>query len=182
MSFSFLFVVAELWASSAAGAKEHAASVTQLIFPLINFVIFLYLIKRFVLPLVRSHLRSRREEIVAALDEADEAKRRTEAVVRDYQGRLARVQEEAKRLRDELRADGEREKAKLLSEAGDLATRIKADADFLAEQELKLARQRLREEIARRAEEAVHKLMLAHLAPADQMRLVEEFLSGVAER
>jgi len=41
MSLSFLFAVSELWASSAAGAEEHAASVTQLLFPSINFLIFL---------------------------------------------------------------------------------------------------------------------------------------------
>ena len=69
--------LSELWASSSAGVEEHAASVTQIIFPLINFLIFLYLIKRFLLPLIQSHLRSRREEIVAALGEADEDRKST---------------------------------------------------------------------------------------------------------
>lgn len=182
MSFSLLFVVSELWASSAAGGEEHAASVTQLLFPVINFLIFLYLVKRFALPLVRSHLRSRRDEIVTALAEAEESKRSAEALVRDYRARLARIREESQRLRAELVAEGERERAKLLSEAGDLATRIKADADFLAEQEVKLARQKLREEMARSAEATAHRLLRAGLEPADQKRLVEEFLSGVGRR
>ena len=182
MSLYLLFVASELWASSAAGAGEHAASVTQLLFPSINFLIFLYLVKRFALPLVKSHLRSRREEIVAALAEADEGKRSADALVRDYRARLARIHEESRRLRDELRTDGEREKARLLTEAGDLATRIKADADFLAEQEVKLARQKLRAEIARAAEQAAQRLVRAGLEPADQGRLVEEFLSGVGRR
>lgn len=172
----------DLWASSSAGVEEHAASVTEIIFPLINFVIFLYLIKRFLLPVVRSHLRSRREQIVAALGEADESKRRAGEMVRDYRARLGRMAEEANRLREELRADGEREKAKLLREAEELAGKIKADADFLAEQEIKLARQRLREEIARLAQEAAQKLIQSHLTPDDQKRLVEEFLSEVGER
>ncbi|MEK7782619.1 MAG: ATP synthase F0 subunit B [Candidatus Binatota bacterium] len=73
--------LSELWASSSAGVEEHAASVTEIIFPLINFLIFLYLIKRFLLPVVRSHLRSRREQIVSALGEADESKRRAEEMV-----------------------------------------------------------------------------------------------------
>ena len=174
--------LSELWASSSAGVEEHAASVTEIIFPLINFLIFLYLIKRFLLPVVRSHLRSRREQIVAALREADESKRRAEEMVRDYRARLGRMAEEANRLREELRADGEREKAKLLKEAEELAGKIRADADFLAEQEIKLARQRLREEIARLAQEAAQKLIQSHLTPDDQKRLVEEFLSEVGER
>jgi F-type H+-transporting ATPase subunit b len=182
MNLSLLFTVAELWASSAPGGEAHAPSATQLLLPAINFLIFLYLIKRFAMPLVRGHLRARRDEIVTALAEADESKRSAEALVRDYRARLARLEEESQRLRGELAAEGEREKAKLLNEAQELAVRISSDADFLAEQEVKLARQELREEIARLAEEAAQKLLRAGLEPADQKRLVEEFLSGVGRQ
>ena len=182
MKLLAVLFLSELWAASSAGVEEHAASVTQIIFPLINFLIFLYVIKRFLLPLIKSHLRSRREEIVAALGEADESKRSAEAMVREYRARLARMAEETKKIREELRADGEREKARLLKEAEELASKIKADAGFLAEQEVKLARQRLREEMARLAQEAAQKLIQSHLTPSDQKRLVEEFLSGVGAR
>lgn len=179
--FTALFL-SDLWAATSAGVEEHAASATQLFYPLINFLIFAYLIKRLLLPLVKNYLRSRREEIVAALGEADESKRRAEAMVQEYRARMARLEEEMKRLREELRADGEREKAKILREAEETAAKIKVDADFLAAQEIKLARQRLREEIARLAQAAAQKLIQSHLTPADQKRLVEEFLSGVGER
>lgn len=179
--FTALFL-SDLWAATSAGVEEHAASATQLFYPLINFLIFAYLIKRLLLPLVKNYLRSRREEIVAALGEADESKRRAEAMVQEYRARMARLEEEMKRLREELRADGEREKAKMLREAEETAAKIKVDADFLAAQEIKLARQRLREEIARLAQAAAQKLIQSHLTPADQKRLVEEFLSGVGER
>lgn len=179
--FTALFL-SDLWAATSAGVEEHAASASQLFYPLINFLIFAYLIKRFLLPLVKNYLRSRREEIVTALGEADESKRRAEAMVQEYRARMARLEEEMKRLREELRADGEREKAKMLREAEETVAKIKVDTDFLAEQEIKLARQRLREEIARLAQAAAQKLIQSQLTPADQKRLVEEFLSGVGEQ
>jgi len=179
--FTALFL-SDLWAATSAGVEGHAASATQLFYPLINFLIFAYLIKRFLLPLVKNYLRSRREEIVAALGEADESKRRAEAMVREYRARMARLEEEMKRLREELRADGEREKAKMLREAEETAAKIKVDTDFLAAQEVEMARQKLREEIARLAQAAAQKLIQSHLMPADQKRLVEEFLSGVGEQ
>ena len=179
--FAVLFL-SELWAAPSAGVEEPAAAVTQIIFPLINFFIFLYLVKRFLLPLVKNHLRSRREEIVTALGEADESKRRAEEMVRKYRACLARMGEESEKLREELRVEGEREKAKLLREAEELAGKIKVDADFIAEQEVKLARQRLREEMARLARGAAQKLIQSHLTRADQKRLAEEFLSEVGER
>lgn len=176
-----LLFLSELWASSAAGVEEHAASATQLIFPLINFVIFLYLIKRFLLPFIKTHLQSRRQEIITALREADEGKGHAEGMVRDYRERIKHLAEESAKIREQLRAEGEREKAKLLAEARELATKVRADTDFLAEQEVKLARQRVRREIAAIAQAAAEKVVRTHLTPADQDRLAEEFLSDVAE-
>ena len=180
MKLVAIFFVAELWAS-AAGTEGHAASITQLVFPLINFLIFIYILKRFALPAVKDYLRSRRAEISSALKDADEAKGRAEAAVRDFRSRLAGLDDEARKIREELRAEGGREKAKLIREAEGLASRIKADANFLADQEVKSARRRLREELGQTARTAAEELVQRHLTPADEMRLAEEFLREVGE-
>ena len=179
MSFLAALFSPVAWAASAVEAEEHAASVGELIFPLVNFLIFLYLIKRFVLPLARDYLKSRREGIAQSIREADEAKQRADALLRDYKNRLARLAEEIQAIREALRAEGEREKAKLLAEAKEIAERIKADADFLAEQEVRLARQELRREIVDAARAAAEKLIQNNLTVADQKRMVAEFLSEV---
>jgi len=173
-----LLVAAELWAS-ASGAEEHAASITQLVFPVINFLIFVYLLKRFALPAVRGYLGSRRAEISSALREAGAAKESAEAALRDYRSRLTTLDEEAQKIHEELRGEGERENRRLAREAEELASRIKADADFLAAQEVSSARRKLRAELARAAREAAGELVERHLTPADRGRLAEEFLHEV---
>ncbi|MFQ5904614.1 MAG: F0F1 ATP synthase subunit B [Candidatus Binatia bacterium] len=178
--FGILFL-AEALAAPSAGVEGHTASATQVIFPLINFLIFLYLVKRFLFPFIREHLRSRREEILAALKEADEGRERAEALGRDYRGRLERLDEETKEIREALRTEGERERAKLLAEAEDFATKIKADADFIAEQEVKMARGQVREEMARIAQAAAERVVQSHLTSAGQRRLVEEFVHEVEQ-
>jgi F-type H+-transporting ATPase subunit b len=172
-----LLFSAQLWAASSAEAEKHAASITQLVFPLINFLIFLYLVKRFLLPLARDYFRSRREEILSAVQGADEEKRQAEERLRDYQKRLSRLASEATEIQAASRAEGERQRAKLIAEARDLAAKIKADAGFLADQEAKIARQQVQAEIARLAQEAAQKVLQRHLTPGDQKRLVEEFLT-----
>lgn len=178
--FGFLFL-AKLWAASTAGVEEHAASVTQLIFPLINFLLFLYLLKRFLLPWIKGYLRSRREAIIAAVVEAEEGKRRAEAVVRGYHDRLERLNETSREIRETLRREGEREKAKLIRKAEETAAKVKADANFLAEQEVKVALQRLREEIARTARATAEGFIRRHLTSADQNRWVDNFLREVGQ-
>ncbi|MFQ5916383.1 MAG: hypothetical protein ACE5I0_01080 [Candidatus Binatia bacterium] len=176
-----LILSAQVWAASSTGAEAHSAPITHLIFPLINFLIFFYLLKRFLIPLIKNHLRTRREGILNAVKTADEDKERAEAVLRDYRGRLTRLDEETKEIRETLRTEGEREKAKLLREAEELALKIRGDANFLAQQEEKVARQQLREEIARKAQEAAERAIRANIRATDQERLIDEFLVGVGE-
>jgi F-type H+-transporting ATPase subunit b len=175
-----LFRASEVWAA-ASGAEHHAAPISQLIFPFLNFLIFVYLIKRFVVPLIKGHLKSRREGLLSAVREADEGKKRAEAAVRDYRERLARLNQEVRQIEDSLKTDGEREKTKLLREAEDLASKVKEDARFLAEQEVKVARQKIREEMAGNARANAAELLRRNLSAADQERLVEEFVQGIGQ-
>jgi F-type H+-transporting ATPase subunit b len=180
MSFFVAILSILLWAAPAVAAEEeHAASIGELTFPFINFLIFLYLIKRFALPLVKDYFRGRHAAIADAVREADEARERAAALVRDYKNRLAKLNQEIPAIREALRADGEREKNKLLAEAGEVAGRIETDADFLADQETRLARQQLRREIVGAARATAEKLVQDNLTAADQKRIVSEFLSEV---
>lgn len=151
----------------------------SIIFPLINFLIFLYLIKRFLFPRLKDHLRSRREELSRAVRQAAEGRERAEAMLRDYRIRLARLEEEARQIRETSRREGEREKERLLREAGELARKIKADGEFLGQQEVKAARQQLRREMAQRALAAAVRMVRDHFTSADQERLAENFLTEV---
>ena len=173
-----LLTVTQVWAS-AAEAETHAPAISELFFPLINFLIYAFLIKRFVVPAVRDYLRSRRQEVVTLIEGATENKQRAEAIVQDYRERLARLDQEIQSIHSSLRAEGEREKTKLLQEAERLAAKIREDAAFLADQEVKLARQKIREEMADQAEATAKELIQRHLSPADQSRLVADFIQNV---
>jgi F-type H+-transporting ATPase subunit b len=180
MSLCEFFTVAQAWAA-AAEAEHHAPSINQIWFPLANFLIFAWILKRFALPLVRDFLRSRREEVLTTVKAAAESKRRAEAIVQDYKTRLNRLDQEAKEIEASLRAEGERQKTKLLDEAQALAKKILEDARFLAEQEVKIARQKIREELANLTEASARELVQRHMTPADQGRLAEEFLREIGQ-
>lgn len=179
MSMIAMLHFAEAWAASTAAGVEHAANVSNLLFPLVNFLIFIYIIKRLVVPLLRNHIRSKRAEILDAVRSAGEEKEQAEAVLRDYRERMARQDQESQEICETLRTEGEREKAKLIQEAQELSAKLKTDADFLAQQEEKIARQQIREEIARLARDTAEKIIKANLTEADQERLGEQFLQQI---
>ena len=62
-----------------------------------------------------------------------------------------------------------------------LARKIKADARFLAQQEVKMARQQIREEIAQQAAATATEVILRNISPADQGRLVEHFIQNIGQ-
>jgi F-type H+-transporting ATPase subunit b len=172
---------AQAWASAAAGAEHHAPPISDVIYPAINFIIYAAILYYFAVPLVRSFLRSRREEIVETIAQVSSKKQRAEAVVNEYKAKLASVEQEAQSIQRSLRQDGEGEKAKLLNEARRLAAKLHDDARFLAEQEVKIARQKRREELADRAEATAVELVRKNISAADQSRLAGEFIQDIGQ-
>jgi F-type H+-transporting ATPase subunit b len=174
------FGVAQAWAS-AAEVENHAPPISQIWFQLGNFLIFAFIIVYYALPPVRNFLRSRRDEIIAMIQEASAKKQQAEAIVQDYRERLARLDQEVQAIKASLQAEGEREKTKLLNEVQILAARIKEDTRFLADQEVKAARQKIRQEMASQAEATARELIEHHLSATDQGRLVEDFIQGIGK-
>ena len=181
MTVADFFSTAQAYASAAAEAEHHTPSINDIWFPLINFLIYAFIIVKFALPLIRDFLKTRRKEIVAKLAEASAKKQAAEALVRDYRSRLAGLGKEVQSLQAALREDGEREKSRLVSEAQATAVKITQDANFLADQEVRSARQKLREDIADEAEATAQQLIERNISAADQSRLVDDFLRSVGQ-
>jgi F-type H+-transporting ATPase subunit b len=176
-----LFFTAQAWASTAAEAEHHAPSITDVGWPLANFIIYAFIIVKFAFPLARDFIKTHREEVLSTITQASARKQAAEALVSEYKTKLAGLDKEIQSIRASLRDEGEREKSKLLSEAQALAVRIKEDARFLADQEVKVARQKLRQEMANLAEATARELVQRNLSGADQSRLVHDFIQSIGQ-
>jgi F-type H+-transporting ATPase subunit b len=181
MTVADIFTTAQAYASAAAESEHHAPSINDIWFPLINFVIYAFILVKFAFPLIRDFLKTRREEVVAKIAQAAAQKQAAEVLVREYRSKLAGLGKEVQALQATLREEGEREKSRLVSEALATAVKIKDDANFLADQEVKTARQKLREEMADAAEAAARQLIERNISAADQNRLVDDFVRSVGQ-
>ena len=181
--FLDLFTVAQAWASEASshGADHHAPSISDVIFPALNFLIYAFIIIKYAIPPVRSYLKSRREEVIATMSQASAKKAAAEASVAEYKAKLSTVDREVQNLQATLREEGERDKAKLIADAIAMAAKIKDDARILADQEVKMARQKIREEMASRAEATARALLERNLSTDDQNRLANEFIQSIGQ-
>ncbi len=174
-----LFTITEAWAAGAAGGGAHDVDIFNLTFPLINFLIFLYIIKRLVVPRLRIHVSDRRAKILGAIQSAAEEKAKAVALVHDYRERMDQLEDTTREIRDGLRTEAEREKDKLMRDARELGDKLRADVQFLTEQEQKIAKQQLRMDIARLARDAAQRTIQANLKTTDQDLLVDRFLQQI---
>ena len=180
MSGLDLLTATNAWAS-AAGAEHHVPTIGEVVLPAINFVIYAAVLYYFALPAIRNLLRSRREEIGTAIAQASAKKQQAEALVNEYRAKIARVGQEGQSIQASRRADAEQEQVKMLSEAEAMAAKVREDARFLADREVSIARETLREELAGQAEAMARELVQRNISAADQGRLAQEFIQHIGQ-
>lgn len=178
-----------LWAgvSDAAGGSGHAegAPTAQqwllLLFTCINFVIFVFLLRRFTSAPLRDFLRGRRKEIADLMAAAAREKAEAQALKKEYEAKLASLEEAKKELISDVRRMAETEASKVLAAASEAAARLKRDSERAAQSDHDRAVRELREEAAKLAAALAAEDIRHRLDPRVRQRLIDEFLEGVAK-
>lgn len=185
---SILLVPGLALASAAAEHHEpHGIPWGTLFFSTVNLVIFLLLLPRLLplflktmgLPASRDDLQNRRAEIRNALEQAAKAKQDSERLKEEWEQRLANLAGEIDTLRQQAHREIAAEREQILAAAKQLADVIRKDAQKAAEQEVRSAEARLREEVAAQALAIAHRLAPQRLTRADQERFVGDFIQQV---
>jgi F-type H+-transporting ATPase subunit b len=113
---------------------------------LIAFLVVLFLLRRYVLPVINKSMDDRQQTIRQSLEDAETAKRRAEEAEADYRSTIEQARQEARslvdeanklgeQLRAELRQRGEQEYERILSRAqSDIDASIRRASEDLRRQ------------------------------------------------
>jgi F-type H+-transporting ATPase subunit b len=159
---------------------EHHAppSITDLGLPLVNFLLFGFLLVRALRGPLREFFRTRAERLREELAGGDRARHEAEALRAQLAKDLADLPALRERLKADLRATAERERDRMLAQGRNTAERIAADARLLADQEVAAARRSLRDEIVEAAVREATTIVRGAAGGADQERFVGEFVKN----
>jgi F0F1-type ATP synthase membrane subunit b/b' len=156
----------------------HYATVGDLFWPTLNFIIFVAVLVRFLRAPAIEYFRAR----TVRLREALQAGARARAEAESLRAALARDVANLPALRAQLLADllatAEREREALLERGRTAAERIRTDARLLAEHEFAVARATLRAEVIDEAVRQATSLVRQMIRAEDQERFVREFVAG----
>ncbi len=174
--------------TAAHGAAEHgehghhAPSLGTLLFPAINFAIYLVIVVRYVIPAMREFLRRRRADVVQAESESSAALAQAQHALAASKARLVQLSGEADGIRQDLVAIATRQGERLKAQAEETGSRRLADASLLAEQERRRALGSLRADLAKAAAVLAEGRIRGALTPDDQRLFVQQFLKDAATR
>jgi F-type H+-transporting ATPase subunit b len=168
-------------ALAAGGHGEHAPSIGDLFFPAINFLLFLYVLRRAGAGAIRDYLTERRTELVEALDTAAKAKVAAEQAHAEARAQLGKVEQEVARLRADMREVTEGECRRRRQIAAEAATRIAEDAKLVADQESRSARMELRNETVKAAIVETMALLRRQIKGGDQERFLSDFVGEMGK-
>ena len=153
--------------------------VPKLIFQVINFLLLLYLLNRFLFPSVIRMLDERKGRISKGLEDAEAAARDRELARAEREAALDEARKEAQAMIARATKIADDSKAEILAEAKAQAEKAtsKARGEITAEKDRALAE--LRTHVAELALEAAGRLVRSEMDGPTQRRLVEDFLSEV---
>jgi F-type H+-transporting ATPase subunit b len=167
------------WASEAEG--HHHLNWTDFTYRTVAVVIVIIVLVKLLKKPVSNFLTSRREEIQRLLSELEVKLSEAKSEQAKAQAKLASLEEDTRKIIDELIAEGEAEKQKIIESAHRQAEYIQQQAQVAIQQEIQAARDGLREEVADLAVAAAKDIIEKRMQAEDQQRLVREFMLKVVE-
>jgi F-type H+-transporting ATPase subunit b len=150
---------------------------------LFAFVLVLFVLGRYLLPVINRAMTQRQEAIRKQLDEAEEAKRRLTTAREEYERALAQAREEAKRLRESAKEQAEAIVVEMREQAEAEARRIVEQAHQQIEADHQQTLNELRSTIGRLTAGLAERIVGESLRDdARQGRVIDRFLDELEER
>jgi F-type H+-transporting ATPase subunit b len=136
----------------------------EFIAELVAFVLMIFVIWRYIVPLLRRMVQARQETVQHQVDEAEAAAQRYRDAEAKLESAIADARTEAARIRDDARADSSRIKEELTAQAHQEVERIRQRGeDQLAAQRDQLVR-RLRADLGGTSMDLAQRLVVRSLA------------------
>ncbi len=161
---------------------QHAGSsqLLTLLFFTINFLIFVFVLRKFAFGIVKQKLKERQAAVVQALDEAKRAKEEAEQLRQEYEQKIANLAAEEEQFRTQAIEAAERERMRVMQEARQMAERATAEVQLIAQREIDAARQLLRKEVAEQAVRIATELIQKNITLGDNSRLIHNLVNEVS--
>jgi F-type H+-transporting ATPase subunit b len=164
------------------GALPHGApsiNGKSLALQLLNFGVLLAILIKFGGGAINKALAARHEQLKTELASAATARAQAEERLRKQEARLAGLEREIATMRAGIKREAEVEKAQLIAAAEERARRVRDEAVFVIDQQVKEAQILLRRDVAESALRVAEEILRRAVDGNDQRRLLDGFVEEI---
>lgn len=151
----------------------------NLVWRLINFIIFAAIIYKVAWKRIKDFFSSRKHQVENELKDLDTRRKEAENRLKQIEKNIANLEQEREQILDEARKQGESIKEKIISSAHESAEQIRHRAKAAGEQEGQQIVDELRSDLAEMVINEAEKMITQRLSKDDQEKLVNEYLTKV---
>ncbi len=146
-------------------------------FRVMNFAALMVILIKFLKKPMADALKGRQQGIAAEFEDLEARRAEAERSYKEYEAKLAGIDDELKSMVDKAIAQGKAEKERIIEEANRAADGIKRQAEMAVLNEVAEAKRRLKTEVAEQAAVMAEEIIKKNLQDADQNKLVEDYLT-----
>ncbi len=143
-------------------------------FPWINFSILFFLLIFLLRRPLKDFLLARSISLAQSIEAQAHEKQDAEAKALNYERRLKNIEKEVQDLTAALKKEGELARVRIVEDAKESSERIREMTERIGRQEVRKAKERLKEEAVELAAEFAEKRVRESLKPQDKERLTED--------
>lgn len=151
-------------------------SLTEFIFYLINFLILVGVLTKFLYKPFLNLMETRKQSIKDALDNAELTNRRADEKMQNYNKRIARAEEEGREIIREAKIKADAQARQIIEDAQTEAGELMSKAERTIEREKEKAMEEMRQEIAALALLAAEKIVEHEIQRVGQEAIVDEVI------
>jgi len=155
-------------------------SFPNILFQLVNFLLFLWVLYRLLFKPVVSMLEGRRQRIIESLAEADRLRQQVEKERADFRAELEGARAEAQRIREEAGRSAEAIRDRELEQARTEAERLRSDAAAEIDRSRAQVAEELRSRTAELVLSATSRVLDRTIDGSEHRRIVEEAIAEVS--
>jgi F-type H+-transporting ATPase subunit b len=151
----------------------------DIVFKFINFAMLLGIIYYALRKSLPQQLRDRKEGIARELQDALAAKDAAESKLADFQQRVANLEAEISKMKEDFKSEGELQKKRLGEEAILAADHIRKNAVAAGDREVKRVTEELKGDAARLALEIAEQILTKAYAAEDQKKALAQTIAKI---
>ena len=152
------------------------------IFTVINVLVLVFFLYRFLFKPVRDILAARQNELDNSYREAEEATQKANALKKQYEDSMAQIDAERQEKLEKSRMQATNEYDEIIGNAREKATKIIADAKIEAERQAEQKQHEMEEEVAMLVAKAAYKIAASKDSAENHQKLYDTFLEDAEKK